>query len=196
MGTCTVCGSRFGVKVCPTCGGSAALTGRQINKTLAKYSYPAFGGLAGIVIANLFYPMLDRDPFLIAGVCLFLLPGLFHVVSSFRKRLALDASRIKRAYLSAGAVSVFLALLMICNGAFDRSPATPVRTSLLYKQVVRGKSGPSYTLRVRSWRPGRATEDLGVNGRTYRSASTQKGIVVEMHLGRFGLPWYSAVFSE
>ena len=196
MGTCTVCGSQFGIQVCPTCSGSAALTGRQINKALAKYSYPAFGGLAGIVIGNLFYPMLDRDPFLIAGVCLFLVPGLFHVVSSFRKRLALDVNRVQRAYLSAGAVSVFLALLMACNGAFDHSPATPVRTSLLYKQVVQGKSGPSYTMRVRSWRAGRATEDLGVNGRTYRSASTAKGIVVEMHPGRFGLPWYSRVFSE
>jgi hypothetical protein len=196
MGTCTVCGSQFGLQVCPTCGGSAALKGRQINKALAKYSYPAFGGLAGIVIANLFYPMLDRDPFLIAGVCLFLVPGLFHVVSSFRKRLALDVRRIQRAYLSAGAVSVFLALLMACNGAFDHSPATAVRTSLLYKQVVQGKSGPSYTLRMRSWRPGRATEELGVSGRTYRSVSAAKGIVVEMHPGRFGLPWYSRVFSE
>jgi hypothetical protein len=196
MGTCTVCGGQFGLQVCPTCGGSAALTGRQINKALAKYSYPAFGGLAGIVIANFYYPMLDRDSFLIAGVCLFLLPGLFHVDSSFRKRLTLDVNRIQRAYLSAGAVSVFLALLMACNGAFDHSSATPVRTSLLYKQVVQGKSGPSYTLRVRSWRPGRATEELGVSGRAYRSVSAAKGIVVEMHPGRFGLPWYSRVFSE
>jgi hypothetical protein len=196
MGTCTVCGSQFGVQVCPTCGSSAALTAQQINKALAKYSYPAFGGLAGIVIANFFYPMLDRDPFLIAGVCLFLVPALFHVISSFRKRLALDVGRIRRAYLSAGAVSIFLALLMACNGAFDHSPATPVHTSLLYKQAVRGRSGTSYTLRVRSWRPGRETEDLGVSGRAYRSASTQKGIVLEMHRGVFGLPWYSGVFSE
>jgi hypothetical protein len=93
-------------------------------------------------------------------------------------------------------VSVFLALLMACNGGFDHSPATPLRTSLLYKQVVQGKSGPSYTLRVRSWRPGRAREELGVSGRTYRSVSTAKGIVVEMHPGRFGLPWYSGVLSE
>src|SRR6202047_3309861 len=103
MGTCTVCGSQVGVQLCPQCGGSAALTGRQINKALAKYSYPAFGGLVGIVIANLFYPMLDRDPFLIAGVCLFLLPGLFHVVSSARKRLAIDVRNIRHAYLSGGA---------------------------------------------------------------------------------------------
>jgi len=196
MGTCSVCGSEFALQLCPNCGGSAALTRRQVNKALVKYSYPAFGGLAGIVITNFFYPMLDRDPFLIAGVCLFLVPGLFHVISSARKRLVVDVVRIQRAYLSGGALSIFLALLMGCNGAFDHSSATSVRTSLVYKQVVRGKSGPSYTLRVLSWRPCRATEDLGVNGCTYRSASTEKGVVVEMHRGAFGLPWYSGAYSE
>jgi hypothetical protein len=195
MGTCCACGAEFAVQLCPKCGGTA-LTRRQINKALVKYSYPAFGGLVGIVIANLLYPMLDRDPFLIAGVCVLLVPGLLHVVSSARKRLAMDVGRIQLAYLCGGAMSIFLALLMGCNGALDHSAATPVRTSLVYKQIVRGKSGPSYTLRVRSWRPGRATEDLGVNGRTYRSVSTEKGVVVELHRGVFGLAWYSEVFSE
>src|ERR1700676_561381 len=121
MGTCSVCGSEFASQVCPKCGGSAARTRRQVNKALVKYSYPVFGGLIGIVIANLYYPMLDRDPFLIAGVCLFLVPGLFHVISSARKRLVVDVGRIQRAYLCAGTVAVFLALLMACNGAFDKS---------------------------------------------------------------------------
>jgi hypothetical protein len=120
MAACSACGAEFAVQLCPKCGGSAALTRRQINKTLVKYSYPAFAGLCGIVVADLFYPMLDRDPFLIAGVCLFLVPGLFHVVSSMRKRLTVDIDRIQRAYLSAGAVSVFLAILMACNGALDK----------------------------------------------------------------------------
>src|SRR5713226_3799058 len=119
MGSCSTCGTEFAVRLCPNCGAAPAATSRKINQALVKYSYPAFGGLAGIVIANLYYPMLDRDPFLIAGVCLFLLPGLFHVVSSFRRRLSLDISRIQRAYLCGGALSIFLALLMACNGALD-----------------------------------------------------------------------------
>lgn len=167
-----------------------------INKALGKYSYPMIGGLFGIVIADRFFPLLDRNNFFIVGLCAFFAPVLFHVVSGVRKRLLLDVGRLQRAYLSAGAVIVFLALLITCNGAFDKSSATPVRTSVLHKQVVRGKSGPSYTLRVRSWRAGRATEDLGVNAATYRSISMEKGVVVEMHVGCFGLPWYSEVFSE
>ena len=196
MATCSTCGTKLAVRICPACGDPAALTRRQTNKTLTKYSYPAFGGLAGIVVANLVYPMLDRDPFLIAGVGFFLVPGLFHVVSSFRKRLALDVRRIQRAYLSGGALNIFLALLMAGNGALDNSPATAVRTMVLSKQAVSGRYSTSYTVRARSWRPGRATEELGVSGRTYRSFSPEKGIVVEMHPGRFGLPWYSGVYSE
>jgi len=196
MAACSACGAEFAVQLCPKCGGSAALTRRQINKTLVKYSYPAFAGLCGIVVADLFYPMLDRDPFLIAGVCLFLVPGLFHVVSSMRKRLTVDIDRIQRAYLSAGVVSVFLAILMACNGALDNSPTTATHTTVISAQAVRGRSGTNYTVKAQSWRPGRTTEELGVSGRTYRSVSVKKGIVVEMHVGRFGLPWYSGVYSE
>jgi len=71
-----------------------------------------------------------------------------------------------------------------------------VSTSLLRKQVVRGKSGPGYTLRVWSWRAGRATEELSVDARKYRKVSMEKGVVVEMHRGGSGLPWYSGVVSE
>jgi hypothetical protein len=155
------------------------------------------GGLLGIVIANGFLPLLDRDRFLIAGLCAFFAPVVLHVVSSFRERLALDAGSLQRAYLYAGAVTVFLALLIAGNGALDQSPVTPVRTTLVRKQATVGRYGRlSYTLRVRSWRAGRATEDFNVNGRTYRTASTETAVVVEVHSGRFGLPWYSGVFSE
>jgi hypothetical protein len=196
MGPCSACGTEIAVRFCPNCGGPPALTRRKANQALIKYSYAILAGLLGILIADHYFPLLDRHAFLIAGLCVFFAPVLFHLVSSVRKRLGLDLDRLRRAYLCAGAVAVFLALLMACNGAFDKSAATPVGTSVVYKQVVWGKSGPSYTVRVRSWRAERATEDLGVNARTYRSVSAEKGVVVEMHRGVFGLAWYSGVYSE
>src|ERR1700730_1091079 len=196
MGTCSTCGTGFAVQLCPKCGSSPTLTRRKVSQALSKYASPTIGGLLGIVIADRYFPLLERNTFLIVGLCAVFAPVLFHIVSSVRKRLSLDAGRLQRAYLSAGALTIFLALLIACNGAFDKSPATQVSTSLLYKQVVRGKSGPSYTLRVRSWRAGRATEDLGVDARTYRRVSVERGVVVEMHRGAVGLPWYSGVFSE
>jgi hypothetical protein len=113
-----------------------------------------------------------------------------------RKRLPLDIGRLQQAYLAAGAVSVFLVLLIGCDGVFDKSAPVLVTTSILYKQVVRGRYGPSYILKVRSWRPGRATEDLAVNAWTYRSTSTERPVVVEVHRGLFGLPWYNRVLAQ
>jgi hypothetical protein len=197
MAACATCGTEFAVRLCPNCGGAPAVTNRKINQALVKYSYPMAGGFLGIVIANALFSLLDRDAFFTAGLCAFFAPVVLHVVSSFRKRVALDAGRLQRAYLYAGAVTVFLALFIAGNGALDQSPVTPVRTTLISKQVTVGRYGRlSYTLRVRSWRAGRATEDFNVSGRTYRTTSTEKAVVVEIHRGRLGLPWYSGVFSE
>jgi len=110
---------------------------------------------------------------------------------------AVTNRKINQALVKYCAVTVFLALFIAGNGALDQSPVTPVRTTLISKQVTVGRYGRlSYTLRVRSWRAGRATEDFNVSGRTYRTTSTEKAVVVEIHRGRLGLPWYSGVFSE
>jgi hypothetical protein len=184
------------LRVCPSCGASPGLTRRKANQALIKYSYAVLVGLLGFLIADHYFPLLDRNAFLISGVCILLAPVIFHVISSARGRLGLQLAMVKRAYLIAGAVSIFLALMIASNGGFDRSVATPVTAMVVRKQVVRGRYGPSYTLKVRSWRAGRATESLYVNAPTYRSASLEKPIVAEMHRGTFGLPWYSGVLAE
>ena len=196
MVTCSKCGAALAVRVCPSCGALPALTRQKANRVLIKYSYAVLAGLLGILIADYYFPLLDRNAFLITGMCVLFAPVIFHVISSARGRLGVNLGRIQRAYVVAGGVSVLLALLIAGNGGLDRSAATPVTTTMIRKQVVRGKSGPSYTLKVKSWRPWRSTESLGVHAETYRSASQEKPIVVEMHRGAFGVPWYSGVFSE
>jgi hypothetical protein len=196
MVTCSKCATAFAGRVCPNCGASPALTRQKANRLLIKYSYAVLAGLLGILVADHYFPLLDRNAFLITGMCVLFAPVIFHVISSARGRLGVDLCVVQRAYLVAGVASVLLALLIAGNGWFDRSAATPVMTTMIRKQVVRGRSGPSYTLKVRSWRPGKTTESLGVGAPTYRNASVEKAIVVEMHRGAFGMPWYSGVFSE
>jgi hypothetical protein len=169
---------------------------RAANRVLIRYSYAVLVGLLGTLIADHYFPLLDRNAFLIAAVCVLFAPVIFHVISSVRGRLGVQLADLKRAYLVAGAVSIFLALVIACNGGLDRSAATPVTATIVRKQVVRGRYGPSYAMKVGSWRPGRATESIYVNVGTYRSTSVGKPIVVEMHGGVFGLPWYSGVLTE
>jgi hypothetical protein len=196
MVTCSKCGAAFAVRVCPNCGALPALTRQKANRVLIKYSYAVLAGLLGILIADYYFPLLDRNAFLITGMCVLFAPVIFHVIISARGRLGVNLGRVQRAYVVAGGASFLLALLIACNGGFDRSAATPVTTTILRKQMVRGRSGPSYTLRVRSWRPGRSTESLGVHAETYRSVSEERPVVVEVHRGAFGMPWYSGVSFE
>src|ERR1700681_864206 len=104
MGTCSACGTEIALQLCPNCGGSPALTRRKANQVLIKYSYAILAGLLGILIADHYFPLLDRNAFLIMGVCVFFAPVVFHLVSSARKRLGLDLDRLRRAYLCAGTV--------------------------------------------------------------------------------------------
>src|ERR1700676_1275631 len=108
MATCFTCGTSFTVRACPSCGASPALTRRKANQALIKHSYAILAGLLGILIADLYFPLLDRNVFLITGLGVFFAPVIFHVVSAVRKPLALDLGRLQRAYLVAGGISVFL----------------------------------------------------------------------------------------
>jgi hypothetical protein len=103
------------------------------------------GGLLGIVIANGCFPLLDRDAFLTAGLCAFFAPVVLDVVSSLRKRLTLDAGRLQRAYLYAGAVTIFLALFIACNGALDKSPVTPCAQRSSSNESPEEGTGPPAT---------------------------------------------------
>jgi hypothetical protein len=74
MASCSNCGSEFAVSVCPNCSGAPALTRRKANQALIKYSYAILAGLLGILIANLYFPLLDRNAFLLIGLGVFFAP--------------------------------------------------------------------------------------------------------------------------
>ena len=61
------------------------MTRQRINKALGKYTYPMIGGLFGMVIDR-FFPLLDRNPVLVVGLCAFFAPALVRLVSSVRSQ--------------------------------------------------------------------------------------------------------------
>jgi hypothetical protein len=112
------------------------------------------------------------------------------VASYFRDRtLAEDVVMLRKAYVCASLVLATFAALLLLNGWLDKSPPAAVRTTLVQKQVSRGRGGTEYVLIVSSWRPGRSLEDFRVDSRTFARASVGKTVTLELRKGYFGLPW-------
>ena len=196
MQKCSTCGNEFTGHTCPGCGGKPLPTARQINKKLKNYPIPALAGLFGVLAAVHLYPPLDRNPVFEITLCIFFFPMIFHVVSAVRKRLALDANRLKSAYLYGGAAVVLLALVIAGNGALDSSPVRLVRSSIIGKSITSGRHSTTHHFFVASWRPGRSAEDLAVAVPLYVRGSIGQAITVEVHSGLFGLPWYGEIVLE
>jgi hypothetical protein len=192
MPKCANCGNEFHDGPCHKCGKDSASSLRATNKQLQRYSYLLIGGLAGTLVATRFYPPLDIGRLLIFAIGIFFLPVLAHVILSIKKRLTSNADRMRSAYKYCGALSVLLAGVLFLNGALDHSPVNPTRTSILRKTLSRGRSTSRYLI-VASWRPDRFEEKLQVNRDTYQRFRTGAPVVIEIHRGLFGIPWYGQI---
>ena len=193
MPKCPTCGSDFRNGQCPTCGRNSAGSIKAVNKELQKYSYPLFAGLCGILGAAHYYSPLDSDPLFALTIFILFVPIVLHIVLSVRKRLSSNAGPLRNAYVCSGAVLILLSSVILLNGALDRSPVRPVRTAVICKSISSGRHSTTYLLIVSSWRPGRTGEKLRVSRGTYRSMFVGEPMVVEVHQGLFGLPWYGQV---
>jgi hypothetical protein len=165
---------------------------RELNRQIQKTLYVPFVGGLGVLIAQSAYPLLDRGALSVFAV-LFLLPFGVHIVSAVRKRLAADIGRLRRVYSYCGAVLIGFAAFLGLNGWLDRAPAQFVRTSIVHKHVTRGRSSVAHVLDVSSWRRGHDEEHLQVSSAQYRSMESGQEVVIEVHGGRFGLPWYGSI---
>ena len=166
---------------------------RELNKQIQKTLYVPFIGVLGVLLAQSVYPLLDRPALSVLVVVLFLLPFAVHIVSAVRKRLAANIGLLRRVYSYCGAVLIGLAASLGLNGWLDRAPVQFVRTSIIQKHVTRGRSSVTHVLDVSSWRRGRDEEHLQVSSAQYRSAESGQQVVIEVHGGRFGLPWYGSI---
>jgi hypothetical protein len=193
MPKCAPCGIEFRGRRCFACGESPVAAAKAVNKELQKYSYPLLAGLFGILAATHYYPPLDSDPLLIAGLCVFFLPMMMHIVIAARKRLRSDSGRLRTAYLCSGGSLILLAAFILSNGAMDGSPVRSVRTSTVHKSTAHGRYSSTRTVVVSSWRPGRSQEKLQVNSRTYQSVWVGELVEVQVHAGFFRLSWYGPI---
>ena len=194
MAHCLNCNRSFAGKHCPNCGGPPALTPAQINDALKVHTWLDLGGLFGILIVTWRYPLLDQDPLLVAALLLFFAPLLTYIFLAVRKRAAANLELLKRVFAWSVGILLGLVFFLLINGALDGHPAAVESSVVVRKSASHGRGGTHYTVTVSpSWRPGRSNEKLPVSGEAYSAVHMGKSVVIEVHAGALGLPWFSSV---
>jgi hypothetical protein len=171
-------------------------TRREVNKKLQKYFYPSLAGLIGVLVGCHYYPPLDSERLAGCGVCLVFLPVVPHIVASARRRLASCVEWLQKLYLGCGSALLLIAACTIANGALDSSSARTVSAVVVQKAIYSGKYSTTRVVWTPSWRPDKDKERLEVSRELYRNLKVGEAIVVDMHPGVFGMPWYSRVAPE
>jgi hypothetical protein len=191
---CNHCSRSFTGKRCPLCGGPPAHTPAQVDAVVKLDFWLMLGGLAACILISYRYTPLDLNPIMAVCLPLMLIPMTVHIVLAVRKRAAEHLPLLKNLYHYCGAFLVLFAVFLFVNGALDRTTTPEIRSVVLRKSVSHStKGGVTYYLTVNSWRPGKSTEHLRVNGRTFSSVHEGESVAIQVHSGAFGVPWFGRV---
>jgi hypothetical protein len=125
----------------------------------------------------------------------FLLPPMLQILSIVLKLPNDGGWWLRAVYMCSSLALVLLGLMLFMNGGLDRPPGNEVRTTVIRKTVIRGRT-TQYHLWVSSWRPGRSEEDFNIGLREFDRATVGKSVTVELHSGFFGLPWRGDILPE
>jgi hypothetical protein len=195
--TCPICGTALEDARCPNCDSDSVLSARGVPKALTLHFLFTGAGLVALAyVIDDVYKLLDAPIFFLIGLALFCVPFFFHWrYGSRNPPRPADLSVARKVQVCAGIIIWSFVVLVDCNGALDRS-VMPMQTNIVTSQVGHRRSGESYSLIVKSWRPGIATETLSVDYQTYEAALAAQTVTVDVHQGFFGWPWYSNVQAD
>jgi hypothetical protein len=192
MTRCLNCGADREADVCESCGlNSTAAEFSLRSKLLNRTAFFLLGAIA-FVAASGRYPALDLDEILIfIGVLFFLTLGL----AVWLERRALrhtEVEALKRVYYGLIPLPWLLAVLLLGNGALDRTPPQIETARVVGKFAMRGPV-PSRRLIVLSWREGRRFERVPVDTADLNRFATGDVVEVQVKGGLVGIPWVSGV---
>src|SRR5215468_946058 len=109
------------------------------------------------LLALTIYPPVNARLPMAVMLCIFLLPLALMVLSFVLNRPNGNVKTGPILCVSSSVALLLLATLLFLNGCLDRSSPNEVRTTVIRKAVIRGKS-TQYNLTLSSWRPGRSIE--------------------------------------
>jgi hypothetical protein len=143
---------------------------------------------------SVYPPVNARFPMAVM-LFMFLLPVVLMVLSFVLNRPNENQKTWRILYVSSSVALLLLAILLFLNGYLDRSSPNEVRTTVIRKAVIRGRS-TQYNLSVSSWTPDRSIENFNVAMNVFERAAVGKTVTVELHKGFFGMPWHGKIWPE
>ncbi len=158
-----------------------------------KFGFAAM--LLGVLILNLAnfgYPLLDHTVFTVFAV-LVAIPFLGYIYIKRRKAQGVEVWPLMRLNTQLLFVPLLWALVVLANGALDRSPSQAHSSVVIKKHESKGKGGTCYFLEVSSWRQGRSSEELKVKDETFERFQIGDQVVVETCHGLFGIVWVKSI---
>jgi hypothetical protein len=159
------------------------------SDALKKWIILLFSGSAAVAVGAIKYTPLDSDFVYGLDLLLFFLPTIPYLVGCFYGRLPNYLPWLRPFMTLSGTILVILALFTFLNGNLDRRSPQPISANVTRKIVDRGR-GRSYRIVVESWRPDHSTETLDVRESSFGGMRVGSPVLVKVHEGRFGLPWY------
>jgi hypothetical protein len=192
MTRCLNCGADREADICETCGLNSTAAEFSLRKKLLNRTAIFLLGALAFVVASERYPALELDGILIfIGVLFFLTLG----VAMWVERRALrhtEVEALKRIYYGLIPLPWLLALLLLANGALDRSPPQ-VRISRVMGKFAMSGPVANRRLIVASWREGQRFERIPVDRGDYDRFSTGDSIEVQVQGGLVGISWVTGV---
>ena len=192
MTRCLNCGAERQADVCEACGlNSVAAEFTLRRRLLNRTAFFVLGALA-FVAASGRYPPLELDGVLIfIGILFFLTLGLAIWLERRALRHA-EVEALKRIYYGLIPLPWLLAVLLLANGALDRSPPQSQPARVIGKFAMAGAL-PSRRLVVTSWREGHRLERIPVDRGDFDRFNRGDFVAVEVEDGLVGIPWVAGV---
>ncbi|HXX21046.1 MAG TPA: hypothetical protein VEJ46_16715 [Candidatus Acidoferrum sp.] len=195
MTRCLNCGAERSADVCDACGLGSAAAELSLRKRLLNRTALFVLGALAFVAASVRYPPVELDSVLIfIGALFFPTLGLAIWVERRALRHA-EAEALKRMYYGLVPVPWLLAVLLLVNGALDRSTPQIEEARVVGKFAMAGAL-PIRRLVVTSWREGHFVERVPIDRSDFDGYRLGDIVNVKVQSGLVGIPWVAGVSSR
>jgi hypothetical protein len=189
---CTKCKKRFSGEVCPVCGEKEATIHLSAPLLHTFIGFMAVGLVTILAFAKIYRPV-DSTGVSKWVIVLFLIPTVPHLVIALRGGWPEAVGALRKAYLCCGISLWLVAAALLANGALDSKALEEVRATVTGRRHSTQRSGETYQIEIEAESFGKKKHLLDVNRDLYCVLNPGDTVLVEIHSGELGLPWYGQI---